>query len=278
MKIVREKTVTDICSHIVKYDVKDYDFHWHDKFEICQVISNSCKFLVDGKVIEANEGDIVAVKEQLVHRFIIENENTLIRITQFPMKILLDVSSTLKHIKGHITKEEIQSIDGLKEKIDFLFDVMEKEGMVEKIKDRPFTQSVYSSLYFLLMRHFPEEEITGLSKNERKDFFKITEYINEHFKEDLSFDDIAKDLYISRRKLPELFYKYSGTELNDYINALRIKNANQLLREGNNITESAYGSGFQSIRTFNFVYKSYMGITPTQYIKKYINSKDWKDK
>ena len=277
MRIIKENTSSDICSHIVKYDAKSYDFHWHDKFEICQVLNNYCSFLVDGKVINAKVGDIITIKEQISHRFIIENDDTLIRITQFPVKILLDMSSAIKPIKEHITSEEINSINGLKENINFFFDIMEKEGNIEKIKDKPFVKSVYASLYFLLMRYFPEEVSSGTSKNERKEFFKITEYINEHFKENLNFDDIASKLFVSRRKLPELFYKYSGTQLNDYINTLRIKNANQLLREGNNITEAAYESGFQSIRTFNFVYKACMGITPTQYIKEYINSKSRED-
>ena len=277
MRIIKENTTSDICSHIVKYDAKSYDFHWHDKFEICQVLNNSCSFLVDGKVINANVGDIITIKEQISHRFIIENDDTLIRITQFPVKILLDMSSTIKTIKEHITSSEINNINGLKENINFFFDIMEKEGNVEIIKDKPFVKSVYASLYFLLMRYFPAEVGSGTSKNERKEFFKITEYVNEHFKENLNFDEIASNLFVSRRKLPELFYKYSGTQLNDYINTLRIKNANQLLRDGNNITEAAYESGFQSIRTFNFVYKSYMGITPTQYIKEYINSNVRKD-
>ena len=43
--------------------------------------------------------------------------------------------------------------------------------------------------------------------------------------------------------------------------------------EGMSITEAALESGFQSVRTFNNSYKEYMGMTPTEYIKKTLNQK-----
>lgn len=61
--------------------------------------------------------------------------------------------------------------------------------------------------------------------------------------------------------------------LNEYINGIRIKNANRLMVEGQSITEAALDSGFQSVRTFNYAYKEQMGMTPTEYIKKTMNQK-----
>ena len=73
--------------------------------------------------------------------------------------------------------------------------------------------------------------------------------------------------------MSKIFLKYSGISINEHISMLRIKCANQLLVGGQSIIEAALESGFQSVRTFNNTYKKYMGMTPTEYIKKMLNQK-----
>ena len=48
------------------------------------------------------------------------------------------------------------------------------------------------------------------------------------------------------------------------------RKANELLKEGHNISEAAFGSGFQCIRSFNNIYKNLTGITPSEYLKEYV--------
>ena len=64
-----------------------------------------------------------------------------------------------------------------------------------------------------------------------------------------------------------MFRKYAGTDLNEYINSLRIKQVNQMLLQGCRITEAATESGFQSIRTFNNLYRLQTGMTPSEYLR-----------
>ena len=271
MEIVEEKAKSEICSHIKKYDSIVSSFHWHKRYEICQVINKPCRFLLDGIIIEANEGDIITIDEQIVHRFIIDNSDTYVRIIQFPLKLIFNISATIKPLKPHITLNEIKSVPNLDETLKNLFEIMDQEGLVNHSGDNPFFQSICASLYFLLMRNFSIKENLSFSQKDRQDFFEITDYIHKHFTENIDVNTIATSLYSSRRRLASLFSKYSGIGLNVYINTLRIKNANRLLISGSTITEAAFESGFQTIRTFNNAYKSYMGITPSEFIKNNTN-------
>ena len=97
---------------------------------------------------------------------------------------------------------------------------------------------------------------------------QIVEYINEHFKEEISVSSISNELYLSRGRLADVFKKYSGVSITEYINSLRINNANYMLMHGSTATEAALESGFASVRTFNNVYKSVMNMTPSEYVKK----------
>ena len=56
MKISKENTVKEIICRTVKYDGGVRPFHWHENIEICQVITNSGNFLVDGCMVEAKKG------------------------------------------------------------------------------------------------------------------------------------------------------------------------------------------------------------------------------
>ncbi|MBE6549865.1 MAG: helix-turn-helix domain-containing protein [Ruminococcaceae bacterium] len=268
MEIVQEIRRNEIICHTRKYKTAQSNFHWHENYEICQVLNKPCNFRVDGQLIEANVGDIIAINEHTIHQFLVLNDETDIRIFQFPLKILMNFNSVIEPLKVHITHEEIFAIPELEEKLDILFDMMEKEGKAIKAFENPFLQSIAASVYLLLERHFSVSQSVFAKNKDRQMFYKIVEYINEHFKEEISVSSISNELYLSRGRLADVFKKYSGVSITEYINSLRINNANYMLMHGSTATEAALESGFASVRTFNNVYKSVMNMTPSEYVKK----------
>jgi AraC-like DNA-binding protein len=255
-----------ICRKASYADIAKSRFHWHRKIEICQALSEGCAFYVDREKVFANQGDIVVINEYNIHQFMMEN-NATVRFFQLPIDLLLNSRIPIKPIKKHITKEELALVDGLSEKTNTVFDLIEKEAIAEDIYDNPYLCNLASAFYFLLMKHFPDVKASASMSPDRNDFYKITEYINAHYTENINVESIAQSLHIHRGKLPKLFAKYAETDVMTYVNSLRINHANLLLKNGTEITDAALDSGFQSIRTFNNIYKKIMGITPSEYIK-----------
>lgn len=243
-------------------------FHWHEKYEICQLINKPCRFLVDGMLIHAEPGDVVAFKERSIHSFLVGHEDTDVRILQFPIKILLTAGVFITPLRQHIPRKDMEKIPGLSEKVNTLFSLLEDEYYNNTNRENPYSCSLSASLYFLLMQHFAIEEGQNTITKERQEFYKIVEYINEHFAEDIRINSLSEILFIPRGRLSAIFTKYSGTGLNEYVNSLRVKHANDLLKQGYTVTEAALESGFQSIRTFNSVYKKTTGITPSDFARK----------
>ena len=273
MDIKKEETRAEINSHINRSKAHISSFHWHENVEICQPLNKPSRFLVDSKMVEAEAGDLVVVKEQAVHVFMVDHDDTDIRILQFPFKILMHLDTPIKPLKTHITAKEMKAIPGLSETVNNLLVMLDNEARAEKASDNPYMQFLTVTLYMLLMRHFADEADYASSKKDRKDFYKITGYVNEHFREGINIKIISAQLYIPKTRITKVFEKYTGMGLNEYINGIRIKNANRLMVEGQSITEAALDSGFQSVRTFNYAYKEQMGMTPTEYIKKTMNQK-----
>ena len=241
-------------------------FHWHENLEICRIVNNSCKFVVEGKTICANPGDVVVFDEYMAHQFILESENTEIYIIQMNLNCFVNQEVPLTPVKMHITNEEINKVPELSRKIDELIGLIISEVPArENVSENPFMHSLLAALYYLLVRYFPEDAAND--KNGRNEFYKIIEYINNHYTEDISAETISKFMFVSPKAVASLFRKFSGMGINDYVNYLRIKAANNMILHGESVTVAAFACGFRSIRTFNDVYKKNMNVTPSEYLK-----------
>ena len=268
MDIFQEKTQSKIVCHTANFASGTGDFHWHENCEICQIIDKPCEILVDGSVVTAMAGDIVVINEYDIHRFLIAEDDTKIRIIQFNLSLFINLEVPLKHLKTHIKYDEIKEIPNLEKYLDNIFEIMEAEnGIVNSGKENPFSQNITVSLYYILMRHFPREDSDRRKKKERDEFYAVVEYIRENFTKDITVKEMAKTFYMSKTKLSLLFKKYSGVCINEYLNTLRIKKVNFMLSQGSTITYAALESGFQNIRSFNYTYKKLVGVTPSEYLK-----------
>lgn len=264
MEIIQERTRNEVSCGRKNLSAGELSFHWHENYEICLVEKNSCRFRVDGEIIHACEGDIIFINEQTVHQFIIDSDDTIITVFQFSPKLFINLQAEAKPLKTHISAEEKEAVPQLGEKLNMLFELLETE---KNIADNLFVQGIVIAIYYLLKRYFEGEELVKSEKNERREFYKIATYINKHFKEDINVNSLARELYFSRGKISAIFKKYSGSGINEYTNMLRVNNAKSLMKEGVSVTEAALESGFQSIRTFNNVYKKLTGMSPSEYLK-----------
>ena len=91
-------------------------------------------------------------------------------------------------------------------------------------------------------------------------------YVTEHFKENISLDTAADALGISRFDVSRLFSSSIKINFVKYVNFLRIAYAKELLETTNaSVLNIALECGYESLRTFNRVFKLNVGITPLKY-------------
>ncbi len=93
-------------------------------------------------------------------------------------------------------------------------------------------------------------------------------YMNAHFdRADLSIAELALKCNISEVYFRRLYKQVFGRSPLDAINALRVKNAQRLLRSGYyRVGEAASLSGFEDTRYFSTVFKKYTGVSPSAII------------
>lgn len=95
---------------------------------------------------------------------------------------------------------------------------------------------------------------------------KILSYIDTHYLDPITLDSVANSVGISRFYLSRNFRKLTNCGFCEYLNQKRINEAIILLAETDySITDVALRSGFQSISSFNRIFKDCIGCSPKEY-------------
>jgi len=93
---------------------------------------------------------------------------------------------------------------------------------------------------------------------------KVRGFIDENFRSDISREGLAALVEMHPDSLGRFFKKHSGRKIGDYINALRVREAARMLREGDgSIVGIAFAVGFESLATFNRVFLKEMKVSPS---------------
>ena len=88
-------------------------------------------------------------------------------------------------------------------------------------------------------------------------------YIAEHYREGVSLKQVAADLHINTSYLGQIFKKETGSAFTDYVNALRIREAQRLLSNpALKVYEVAERVGFTDYHYFLKIFKKVTGTTP----------------
>jgi len=92
---------------------------------------------------------------------------------------------------------------------------------------------------------------------------KVKNYVRKHFQRPLRIREVADITGYSEAHFSRFFKRYTGTNFNDYVNAIRIEEATLLLlKTDDTISGIAYSCGFNTPHYFSAVFKRYKGKRP----------------
>ena len=103
---------------------------------------------------------------------------------------------------------------------------------------------------------------------------KIEKFVEEHYPENIKAQDIATHLSCSASQIFLYTKKYYGLSPANYINCIRLHQAEtQLLYSNKSITEIAFAVGFSDSAYFSKLFKKSYGYSPLQHRLKYAPNK-----
>lgn len=135
-----------------------------------------------------------------------------------------------------------------------------------------FQLLVYGKMYEAFYELFANKYVRIVDAESKSKKYRalqrVTNYIDEHYIDGLSLDEVAAATGISRYYVSHLFKELMDTTFVGYVNKLRLNRAAMLLMTSDSpIIEIAALSGFNNLSNFNRAFKLHFGKTPSAYRK-----------
>ncbi|MFF2483869.1 response regulator [Paenibacillus sp. NPDC058071] len=160
-------------------------------------------------------------------------------------------------------------------------DIVDRPRLLKKaqeIEQQLQVELELTALRELCFSFISEVELITKRKQSYQDWeqgviYDIRAYIENHFNEKVSLQDLADRFYISRESISRLYKKIFGTNLFNHIIQLKIDQAKLMLMDERHVKvrEIVDMLGFTDESHFSKTFKKYTGQSPSAYRNKYTN-------
>jgi AraC-like DNA-binding protein len=258
------------------YKERSYQAHWHSYGEILLVGPGKTNIYSVGKnTYELVPDDLVLVWPMEMHSIVdadrekalvIQFSNTFIN-SLFDLRRIMHLYRNLHIICINAHPKLAAELKGITLKM--------KEIFFSEKSDREIRCCMLLMEFMLTLLEYrkelaPElqdEDPYGYTDDVMRRMIMVTDYIKNNLTaDDLSQGTMAEMAGISRDYFSRIFKNVTGMNYSKWLNMIRLEKASELLtQEGRTLTEVAMLSGFQSIPSFNRVFREEKGMAPGEY-------------
>ena len=239
--------------------------HRHEDFsEIFILLEGSGKYTIAGRLYELQEGDVVLCNQGVLHDEFpakCDRYRTLavgiggLYIPELKPGLLIDSSCTPVLRKSEQTEE-------LKE----LCEMMAKYAATGEKRNLRFTHKLLLAVVELLRTIVRGVEVS--SKEIDPLCVSVEQYLNDHFGENVTLEETAKQFFVSSWHLSRVFKKETSYNFKQYLLRLRLGEAQMRLSSTeDSIAEISRDCGFHDPAYFTRLFTRYIGLSPRRYRK-----------
>lgn len=230
------------------------DMNWHENVEIQWIKEGEGSVILNENELHVQSGDIILVNSNVLH-YTGFTERLKYGCLILDTKLLNDLDVSKKHYKELVRDGDLRQL------LNKLEETHTSADVLKKLK----AQKILLEILLLLNEKYAEENFS--SGEETVAFRRVKKtvlYIRNHYREKISLDRLAQEVYINKFLLAKEFKKITGRTLFRYINDFRCKKAADLIRQGCTVTEAAFDSGFNNVSYFIRTYKKIYGESPSK--------------
>lgn len=229
--------------------------HFHNFYEIYLIESGACEYFIDNKVYKVERGDIVLIPEGVIHNTKYKNGNY--------SRMLINCS--YKYIPSQFNLYPKSDYIYRNSKVwDEIYNIF-KKIMKEYHDKNSFAEEIlesYAQILFLLILRNKNNYTNNCTNNQL--IGDAIKYIQENYSNDLTLKEISTQFCVSSEHFSREFKKVTSFGFSKYLNLLRLKKAQGLLKnsEKTKISDIAHQCGFYDSNYFSIKFKEMYGISP----------------
>ncbi len=265
-----------------------YPLHWHAATEIIMPLRKDYSLNIQNKDVYLSPGDILWIAPGILHtidepepdgeRLIILFDPTIMNqfkelSTVFPFLSPSYLVTKESFPESHVKMQEcltqmlqLEYADSpLKNVLIYAELIRLASHLGNAVMERLNIAGRDAAIKLREKEELSSEEETAAQQH-LSTIYESLEFIREHSREDITLDQLADEASFSKFYYSRLFKSFTGMSFIDYLNSCRISDAEMLLSDPEaSITEVAMKAGFNSISTFNRVFKKYKNCTPSEF-------------
>lgn len=250
--------------------------HFHEEIELLYCKSGSMRidFLNASATITA--GDVLFINERTPHETVTTSDENIIALLQFDIRPFLSERANCKNVHATAFLNErfhafslIRSYNpAARELTQYLNRITEelneqKDAWRDYVKGYIMLTVAALSRSDLLFTAHSAHDAALLMRLE-----PVFSYIDDHFATPVTLEDMAESVHLNRSYLCRLFRQATGSTLSQYVNFVRIYEAEKLLSNTKkSITDICTQVGFSDTVYFDRVFRRMNGCAPTTYRK-----------
>ena len=254
--------------------------HWHNEFEINYIVKGMAVFSCENKSCIAKKGDIFVFLPNQIHGMTPLEENKIYYDTllfrgeifgnseeRLVQKYIYPLNEGVYSVQTPISEGD-NGYERIKETIETIFCSVKQGDILQDI----LFKSKLLELFYLLYVHGYISEGQVSKVNYSTIVRPALRYIEEHFSENITVEELAESIPLSKSYFMNCFKKATGMGTIEYITQMRIKHACEKLMESDKtIMQIAFESGFRNLSNFNRLFKKNVGCSPGDYKKRISN-------
>lgn len=230
--------------------------HYHASYELYYLVSGTREYFVEDKFFSVSSGSFVLIPPSTFHRTGGSYARRI--LIGFTHDFLAETytSDAIDHLLKCFSKTLISPPEKVLTRCKSLLNILnECENKRES--------AIYLGNLLCELSNCHEES----TYNEQMS--ALIEYINSHFAEIESIEQIATHFFISKYHLCRMFRNTMGMTVIDYLNNIKIKNACEYLATtSKSVQEISQLCGFNSAAYFSNTFKKLTTLSPNKYRKK----------
>lgn len=258
---------TDIMFKVQDYRRNYTPPHWHNSLEILYLLEGSQEcFLGEDNHQILQPDDFLIINSREIHSVQIQ-DHSLEMLIQIPYPFLKRYIPNIDRIRFHCTPDPINPQSGLEfQHIRAYLRSISQLYPLQSTADVLRFHSMVFELLFHLLTFFhedisPEEKASSAKYLQR--LGHITAYVQEHYAEDISLNQIAAEVSLNPDYFTRFFKKYMGMTFLDYVNSIRLEHISRdLLETDLSIQQLMELHGFTNYKLFMKMYKTRFNCTP----------------
>lgn len=263
---MQKAAVDDLISRYVNTKKGGMPYvHYHNDHELYYMVKGNTTYYIGDKIFRVQQGNFVFIPKGILHKTDYEdndkNERLLLNFSD------LVFTNELQELKEELCNSRVIYVK--EDQLPYLERLMQNIEAEYHRQDR--YRSVMINLYIaeLLIqicrcKYDAKPALSGADQT----IYLISRYINIHFREALSLEELSKVFAMSESHLSRKFKANTGIGINEYITYVRITKAEKMLRETTMpVTQVAQQCGYNDSNYFSTVFKRIKGVTPQKYRK-----------